>query len=213
MWYRLTEVHMAAKDLIEHLLCIDPGKRFSIDQFLVHPWCTAAPAPPTPCTNKVAYPLDSPLLAAVRRGCAEGRSPGIATLKEAFDITYAVRRMEEEGTWWRKYNGAAGGKRYLSELNEDDEEEESERGREVTTIRGKATPIHLDGDGGRAGQRDRVLVTGKGNGGRGQGKDFELDLHGATLLGRRNKRGVRSPLGGETPLVMATSGLKIADGP
>jgi serine/threonine protein kinase len=27
-----------AKDLIEHLLCVDPEARYSIDEFLEHPW-------------------------------------------------------------------------------------------------------------------------------------------------------------------------------
>lgn len=70
-------------------------------------------------------PLDSPLLSAARGGRGyEGRSPGIATLKEAFDITYAVHRMEEEGARRRKYHGrgGAGTRGFLTNLNEDDEE-------------------------------------------------------------------------------------------
>ncbi|TFY50301.1 hypothetical protein EVJ58_g11104, partial [Rhodofomes roseus] len=77
------------KDLITHLLCVDPAQRFTIDEFLAHPWCTAAPAPPPPPTPLPdAMPLDSPLLAAARIGEAHGmRSPGLAQLKEAFDVT------------------------------------------------------------------------------------------------------------------------------
>lgn len=52
------------------------------------------------------------------------RSPGINTLREAFDITYAVHRMEEEGARRRAYNGpgGAGQRGFLNGLNEDDED-------------------------------------------------------------------------------------------
>ncbi|KAI6035237.1 kinase-like domain-containing protein, partial [Pisolithus orientalis] len=90
------DISYSAKDLIQHLLCVDPAQRYTIDEFLAHPWCTAASSPPPPPTP-AAYPrepLDSPLLAAAR-GLVDARSPGLASLKEAFDVTYAVHRMEE----------------------------------------------------------------------------------------------------------------------
>lgn len=55
-------------------------------------------------------------------------SPGVATLKEAFDVTYAVHRMEEEGKQrQRAYNGPGGAGRagFLQGLNEADEEEDA----------------------------------------------------------------------------------------
>ncbi|KAF9484012.1 Pkinase-domain-containing protein [Pholiota conissans] len=123
------DISHSAKDLITHLLCVDPAQRYTIDEFLAHPWCNAAPAPPPPPTPYIYgnQPLDSPLLSAARgRRSYEGRSPGLATLKEAFDITYAVHRMEEEGARRRKYNGrgGAGVRGFLTGLNEDDEDEE-----------------------------------------------------------------------------------------
>src|SRR5260221_8557650 len=73
-----------AKDLITHLLCVDPAQRYTIDEFLTHPWCNAAPAPlPPPTARADVHPLDSPLLHAIRGG-RDGRSPGLASLKEAF---------------------------------------------------------------------------------------------------------------------------------
>lgn len=116
-----------AKDLITHLLCVDPAQRFTIDEFLAHPWCKAAPAPqppPTPYLATPKEPLDSPLLAALRGG-REIRSPGLAVLKEAFDITYAVHRMEEEGAHRRAQKGGAN-RGFLHNLNEEDGEEEDE---------------------------------------------------------------------------------------
>lgn len=175
-------------------------------------------------------PLDSPLLAAVRGG-REARSPGIATLKEAFDITYAVHRMEEEGARRRAIKGGAN-RGFLGGLNEEDEdtamaddehtlaearhrhgEDEDDRrsriaqqyqapqgtGAKVAAKRAvqgggthvkQNTPIY----DGRAGQRDRGI--------RKAGTvPFELDLQGATLLGRRHKRGAGINLAG-SPLAL-----------
>lgn len=118
------EISASSKDLISHLLCVDPTQRYTIDEFLAHPWCyeTAAPLPaPTPAAVNRGMPLDSPLLASVRGGARDGRSPGLATLKEAFDVTYAVHRAEEEGAR-RRRGGAANG--FLHNLNEEDEDEE-----------------------------------------------------------------------------------------
>ncbi|KAH9482847.1 Serine/threonine-protein kinase srk1 [Psilocybe cubensis] len=233
------DISHSAKDLISHLLCVDPAQRYTIDEFLNHPWCNAAPAPAPPATPYTYgnlkdplsnQPLDSPLLSAARGGrIHEGRSPGIATLKEAFDITYAVHRMEEEGARRRKYNGrgGAGTRGFLTNLNEDDEEE-TEYGSEETSddeaaqrryqqnaAEGQQAHIpHASVMEGRAGQRDQGgrgrVITAAGAGqpdptqsktrtpgrSRAAHKGFELDLDGATLLGRRGKRavGVSSPL-------------------
>jgi len=220
-----------AKDLITHLLCVDPKQRYTIDEFLQHEWCLAGPTdppPPTPAASHVgSAPLDSPLLQAYMRGGHDGRSPGISTLKEAFDITYAVHRMEEEGAHRRNRgrDRQAAGARWLPGLNEEDEGEDDQRLiREARRRHGEVdildTSIKRKGDkrgdqrtakvgvgvvgsgkpgyGGRAGQRDL---------GRKAGTPFELDIQGATLLGRRNNRvaggGVGSPLT-QTPLFANT---------
>ncbi|KAI6105718.1 kinase-like domain-containing protein [Pisolithus sp. B1] len=201
------DISDSAKDLIQHLLCVDPAQRYTIDEFLAHPWCTAAPAPPPPPTP-AAYsrePLDSPLLAAAR-GLVDARSPGLASLKEAFDVTYAVHRMEEEGARRRAYNGrgGAGTRGLLQGLNEEDEvsdvddenvinEALQKRGEELgggaiagakVFVTPKAARGSVNPDGnmgvGRARQRDR--------GQHGGTKGFELDLDNATLLGRRHKK-------------------------
>lgn len=176
-----------AKDLITHLLCVDPAQRYTIDEFLAHPWITAAPAPPqaTPF-SRLRAPLDSPLLADARGGAREARSPGVAQLKEAFDITYAVHRMEEEGARRRAQKGGAN-RGFLQNLNESDEEEDLKQAPAVSGAKVAAKrAVQGDAYDGRAGQRDRGRRTGGGGGGP---KPFELDLDGATLLGRRHKRG------------------------
>ncbi|CUA69066.1 hypothetical protein RSOLAG22IIIB_03744 [Rhizoctonia solani] len=213
------DISATSKDLISHLLCVDPAQRYTIDEFLAHPWCheTAAPLPPpTPAAVNRNAPMDSPLLAAVRGGARDGRSPGIATLKEAFDVTYAVHRAEEEGA--RRKRGGGG---FLHNLNEEEEEEEdtdtitrkygAEVGRAVDERRqeqqqkqrqpqqqqysgaGGADRRIADAElyhAGRAGPRDQGTVRKR------HGGAFDLDINNATLLGRRHKRAVEpSPLG------------------
>ena len=203
----------AAKDLITHLLCVDPAQRFTIDEFLAHPWVTAAPAPapePTPLPSMPRAPLDSPLLADARGGVREARSPGLATLKEAFDITYAVHRMEEEGARRRAQKGGAN-RGFLQNLNESDEEEDSKplakqppagTGAKVAANRAVAGNTY----DGRAGQRDRARKTGAS-------KPFELDLDHATLLGRRHRRAVDGGVANGSPLTRVTHETQAKDQP
>lgn len=214
------DISHSAKDLIQHLLCVDPAQRYTIDEFLAHPWCNEAPAPPPLPTPKfVREPLDSPLLAAAR-GLGDARSPGLATLKEAFDITYAVHRMEEEGARRRAYNGrgGAGTRGFLQGLNEEDENSDADDESVINEARqrrgeglddtipagAKIAPLHCQAGGGnpdtnilggRAGQRDRAR--------HGGARGFELDLDNATLLGRRHKKTIST--GGTSPLVQTAS--------
>lgn len=206
---------VVAKDLVAHLLCVDPDKRYTIDEFLAHPWCngTTAPLRPVPVVHNhndifTNRPMDSPLLSAAFGGRPEGRSPGLATLKEAFDITYAVHRMEEEGARRRKYRG----NRFLEGLNEDDEDDEgagsshiSEAARQVGAPANHNTP---QDSSTRHLKADRKRHSPRG---------FELDMNGATLLGRRHRRNdgvnARSALpslqGNGSPLKLET--LRISD--
>jgi hypothetical protein len=210
------DISASAKDLITHLLCIDPAQRYSIDEFLAHPWINEKPTlppVPTPGRGMLSVPLDSPLLTAARGGAPrEGRSPGVATLKEAFDITYAVHRMEEEGAR-RRAHGGSGVRGYLHGLNEVDEDEEDEetvaevrakhgtqagnlleaeqrRARKDHTLQGRSTAGGADRQvaqralyEGRGG-RDSSTRTKRGN----HIPGFDLDLHNATLLERRHRR-------------------------
>ena len=157
------DISSSAKDLITHLLCVDPSQRYTIDEFLAHPWIRESPAPaPVPTANANAglrvpsqaqAPLDSPLLASVRAANREGRSPGIGALKEAFDVTYAVHRMEEEGARRRAYNGpgGAGERGFLQGLNEEDEEEDKDHQiEEARRKHGEAVARQIEEHRGRA---------------------------------------------------------------
>ncbi|KAH8118335.1 Pkinase-domain-containing protein [Phellopilus nigrolimitatus] len=200
------DISATAKDLITHLLCVDPAQRYTIDEFLAHPWCNEAPAPPPPPTPLTApfvnRSMDSPLLQSLRGG-REARSPGLHTLKEAFDITYAVHRMEEEGARRRAYNGpgGAGTRGFLQGLNEDEEEEGEEDDQVVqearrrqeqaasrqadAASRRREKPRDVLLDEGRAGMRDAPRRREHDD----PGKTFELDIDNATLLGRRHRKG------------------------
>ena len=137
------------------------------------------------------HPLDSPLLHSVRGG-RDGRSPGLASLKEAFDVSYAVHRMEEEGARRRAYKGrgGAGLSGFLANLNEDDEDLSDEDVDVPSQSQGQQKqpqPQSQELYDGRAGQRDTQ---------RRHGKAFELSIDGATLLGRRQLREAQ----GRTPI-------------
>ncbi|MBW0510057.1 hypothetical protein O181_049772 [Austropuccinia psidii MF-1] len=199
------DISDSSKDLISHLLCVDPEKRYTIEEFLAHPWCkekaplphmnhhdAAKMAPHIQRAKQMNYaPTDSPLLHAG----GGMRTPGVAQLREAFDVTYAVHRMEEEGARRARFGGT-GNAGALHGLNEEDEDSEvNNEGRSVRT------KINYSGRGGadrkiaeeslysgQAGTRDRGNARGSGQKGIFKNKNaFELNISGATLLGRRNK--------------------------
>lgn len=143
------DISKSAQDLVSHLLTVDPEKRYSIQQFLNHPWIrqskeetyAAADAPPlaTPLytrqkeygftNNNLTPPSAGPDFLETPGGGrrrADFRSPGAVNLREVFDVSYAVHRAEEEGkrrkNFPQGYRGAAG-LNGLNPLNEDDDDE------------------------------------------------------------------------------------------
>jgi len=217
------DISDSAKDLVSHLLCVDPAQRYTIDEFLAHPWMKEVPktdASYTPKTTTAKQgaqaPLDSPLLASLRANNREGRSPGIGVLKEAFDITYAVHRMEEEGA--RRRAMGAGQRGFLGGLNEEDEDNEQDQLEEAKHRHAVAVARQIDEHRQRAaankaaGVKEPVVTHYVGRGGanrreaeaalydgragqrdRGNGNSkalFELNLGNATLLGRRGQKPV-----------------------
>lgn len=118
----------------------------------------------------------------------------MASLKEAFDVTYAVHRMEEEGARRRAYKGRGGAGRagFLVGLNEDDEDtldEEIILPSSSQSQQKQQPPRELYD--GRAGQRDTR---------KRHGKPFELSIDGATLLGRRQLRNAQGRILDFSPL-------------
>ncbi|KAK3831116.1 MAG: putative calcium/calmodulin-dependent protein kinase [Linnemannia gamsii] len=153
------EISSSAKDLITHLLCVNPNERYTIDQFLAHPWIKAgetaaraaeeavgaavpaiavdSPAPENKVLSNVAAmtPEYGVPKTAYKRRAENPLSPGIG-LKEVFDVSNAVHRMEEESR--RRNTPQASGlhpvdalntstrqrQAFMSQLNEEDEMDE-----------------------------------------------------------------------------------------
>lgn len=199
------DISTSAKDLITHLLCVDPAQRFTIDEFLAHPWIRDAHVPPpVPAARAPGLaanvPLDSPLLASIRAGNREGRSPGVGALKEAFDITYAVHRMEEEGARRRAYNGpgGAGTRGFLGGLNEEDEEDdEAMQLEEARRKHGEAVARQIKEHQDRAaanaaaGIKDQPVQHYVGRGGANR-REAEAALYDGRA-GTRDRRGQAKP--------------------
>lgn len=122
------DISKSAKDLISHLLTVDPEKRYTIKEFLAHPWIRESG--PTPREEKRKSqaglkPFDPSKFEEVGKRM-DFRSPGAVNLREVFDVGYAVHRQEEENK--RRANlGARGGPaQFLGGLNEEDEDEENQ---------------------------------------------------------------------------------------
>lgn len=219
------EISPAAKDLVSHLLTVDPDKRYTIDEFLNHPWITQSAGK----TTRVAPPqvsVKTKLIVSETLESAEGRrekefatSVAATTLKEVFDVSNAVHRMEEENI--RRRHGLPAALLNTGNIVEEEEEEGDEENRDgavspsATTVTGRddlmegvqrsmervtvgapSAPL-INTATARAGRRRVKGVLGSTGGGVGtgtRGKFFDLHLEGATLLERR-KRGTNQVLG------------------
>ena len=140
------DISKPAQDLVSHLLTVDPDKRYTINQFLNHPWMrntneattAAADAPPlaTPLVTRQQYGFDASGMTPLDQSGTQYletpgghmrrmdfRSPGAVNLREVFDVSYAVHRQEEEGkrrkNFQQGYRGATGG---LNPLQEDEDD-------------------------------------------------------------------------------------------
>jgi hypothetical protein len=152
---------ITVKNLISHLLCVNPNERYTIDQFLAHPWIKAGeqqvpgmiedaissavpeysvtPLAPAFASNKILVNVAAmtPDYGAPRtpykRRAENPLSPGIG-LKEVFDVSNAVHRMEEESR--RRHTpqptfGLHPGDHhqrlaFMTQLNEEDENDEED---------------------------------------------------------------------------------------
>jgi len=138
------DISKSAQDLVSHLLTVDPDKRYTIKEFLNHPWIRESAEPTQAAAD--APPLATPLVQRMKQAKDQGlsedlasaqwletpgggqrrmdfRSPGAVNLREVFDVGYAVHRQAEEGKR-RKLDGNG--------LN--DIEEDEGRGRDVNNL-------------------------------------------------------------------------------
>lgn len=133
------DIPKSAKDLIGHLLTVDPEKRYTITEFLAHPWVQSVG--PTPREEKKKQPdgmlkafdaskLEDP-------GRRDFRSPGAVNLREVFDVGYAVHRQGEEAKRRQQIGVKGNPGTSLGGLNEADEDEEDEDSMEVDEQEGQ----------------------------------------------------------------------------
>ncbi|KAI0828117.1 kinase-like domain-containing protein [Hypoxylon sp. FL0890] len=210
------DISKSAQDLISHLLNVDPDERYTIKEFLAHPWVQGAG--PTPRDEKkqskqeVLRAFDAGRLIDGERRM-DFRSPGAVNLREIFDVGYSVHRQEEEAKR-RKQIGAKGQPpTRLAGLHEDSEEDNSDpeyvHKAEAQQLEQSMRKTHLGKDQERGRERDRNTDRERDRNAdkeRGYGQHsaavaqaarqqvrdrnkqrgaFELNLDGATLLGRR----------------------------
>ncbi|KAJ1678837.1 MAPK-activated protein kinase Srk1 [Spiromyces aspiralis] len=79
-----------ARDLVSHLLELDPRKRYTVDDFFRHPWIVAG--------------LNS---STISRPCYLGNgrhlSSSITDMRDCFNVSFAVRRLETSATARRQF--------------------------------------------------------------------------------------------------------------
>lgn len=121
------DISKSAQDLISHLLTVDPDKRYTIKEFLSHPWIQGSG--PTPRSEQKLQEPErlrafdaSKLMDGEKR--IDFRSPGAVNLREIFDVGYSVHRQEEEAKRRKQVGPKAGGPSRLTNLNEESSDED-----------------------------------------------------------------------------------------
>ncbi|EWY92665.1 CAMK/CAMK1/CAMK1-RCK protein kinase [Fusarium oxysporum NRRL 32931] len=212
------EISKSAQDLISHLLTVDPEKRFTITEFLAHPWIAGNGPTPRDEIKKA----DGMLRAFDATKFEESgkrydfRSPGAVNLREVFDVGYAVHRQEEEGKRRAQIGPKGTPARFLGGLNEEDEDDDVMQidGQDNTAAKPNTATQALEQSMRKANIRDqeqqqqsRGRERERAERGYGQHSAtvaaaarqqvrernrqrgaFELNLDNATLLGKRNKK-------------------------
>ncbi|KAH8813118.1 calcium/calmodulin-dependent protein kinase-like protein [Xylogone sp. PMI_703] len=212
------DISKSAQDLVSHLLTVDPTKRYTIKEFLNHPWIkqsqeptyAALDAPPlaTPAADRLKQtdPLKAfnpDLIETPGSRRMDFRSPGAINLREVFDVGYAVHRQEEEVK--RRKNFKQGYQGGLNPIDDDEYEEEDTNPTKVP----KATDSDVHSveqslKNTNLNNTTKAAPTSKGYGMHSANvsaaarrevrkkQNFELNLDGATLLGRRGRKGPSS---------------------
>ena len=220
------DISKPAQDLVSHLLTVDPNRRYTIRQFLDHPWIKghdeptypAFDAPPlaTPAVErqKQLRAFDASALESPGSKRMDFRSPGAVNLREVFDVSYAVHRQEEEGKRRKNFKQGYRGAAAMNGLNaeddflEEDEEYEDDNGIPAKVPKPAATAADVHaveqslrntnlGASAKApapvqkgyGQHSAAVTAAAKQQVRNRKGAFELNLEGATLLGRRGQKG------------------------
>ncbi|TQS35392.1 hypothetical protein Golomagni_04187 [Golovinomyces magnicellulatus] len=217
------DISKSAQDLVSHLLTVDPAKRYTIKEFLAHPWLRnsqeptyAAPgAPPLATPAAERQKQLGTTLRAFQPECLESpggrrmdfRSPGAVNLREIFDVGYAVHRQEEEAQRRKNFSSGYRGIAPVNCLNSIDDEEELEeqdghkdqsrltkaKDPKVYQVEQSMRRTNLNGNKASNqkgyGIHSAAVTAAIRQQVRNQKGTFELNLEGATLLGRRGLKG------------------------
>jgi serine/threonine protein kinase len=219
------DISKPAQDLVSHLLTVDPEKRYTIQQFLDHPWIrgtdeptyAALDAPPlaTPAIERQTglRAFNPELLESPGARRQDFRSPGAVNLREVFDVGYSVHRQEEEGKRRKNFTQGLRGAAAMNNLNVMDEEDydedyDEQGGQEPAKVpKTKESDVHQVEQSLRKtnlnaaanaraaaapqkgyGQHSPAVAAAAKQQVRNRKGAFELNLDGATLLGRRGQK-------------------------
>lgn len=234
------DISKPAQDLVSHLLTVDPKKRYTIEEFLQHPWITGTDTPTYAALD--APPLATPAVERQRQlggglrafnpdllespGTGrpmDFRSPGAVNLREVFDIGYSIHRQEEEAKRKKNFKQGYRGAAAMNPLNPIDDDEDFDESDEANAddngVSSKA-PKSAQSDVAQVGEtlrNTRLNARAAAPAAKGYGQhsasvtaaakqqvrtrnNFELNLDGASILGRRHKQPAPSNLRESTTL-------------
>ncbi|ORX95910.1 Pkinase-domain-containing protein [Basidiobolus meristosporus CBS 931.73] len=205
------DISDSSKDLISHLLTVNPQRRYTINQFLAHPWITAKKtvqfevpaedAAPRTAVEHVKTPYHEVPKAYVRKERHPIPVTPNVSIKEAFDVSYAMHRMEDEEAGKRRmramqeqFEKAQGmgtyqpyyqQRMFMDAVDNDNYEED------IGIINTALTTQMRDPCQPRTRHiakpnKTPVMVTGRQVNHRRAG--FELNMNNATLLSRRKQK-------------------------
>ncbi|CAK7201120.1 MAPK-activated protein kinase Srk1 [Sporothrix eucalyptigena] len=177
------DISKSAQDLISHLLDVNPERRYTITEFMNHPWIRASG--PTPRDEKklgadgtVLKPFDmAKIVDGDRRG--DFRSPGAVNLREVFDVGYAVHRQEEEDKRRKNLGTRTPGVARMMELTEADEESTSSS----TSATNTTSATNSSNDQNYAHYSSKMAAAHSNNGNDKGTQDLEHGMRNTTIRG------------------------------
>lgn len=189
------DISFEAKDLVAKLLCVDVEERLTIAQFFEHPWIKneKQPSPKMPvslakCKAKTWSQLskdmsvDSPLLASLHGNDRYDYEPIMSPINkvhlgQAFDVSFAVHRIEEEMRQARRMNELA-----LPPPHQSGDSTANDAAAANERYGRLAAKVILDKHNARKKRSRKAAATVP----RG-GDEFNLSIDGATILQRRKR--------------------------
>ena len=171
------EISEGAKNCVRRLLTVNRSERYTAEELLNDPWILEFRRT-NESGNKVGYPSN---LTAPRTIDPNGfmsnplmYSPAAVTLREAFDVTSAIHRMEEETIRENVGNN-------LTELLEE-EEDEMRHAQEKVSNNGVSLQHGIDQSRQAPRHRKKKLENADSS------NPFNLNLTGSSILERRKKK-------------------------